>query len=107
MIALPIKPQAFCASCFSPVDESIEICSHCGTSLAQPATATETHRTEAQRSPRKIGTRPLLIVIGMWLVLLPGLVIAFFVLIEPTDARVRVSIIIGLISGPTARFSIE
>jgi len=39
----------------------------------------------------------LLIVIGMWLVLLPGLIMAFEVLIEPTDARVRTSIIIGLI----------
>lgn len=95
--AVPIEQQAFCASCFSPVDESIEICSHCGTSLAQPATAKKINRTETQRPPRKNGTQPsLLIVIGMWLVLLPGLVIAFGALIEPTDARVRTSIVIGL-----------
>jgi len=94
---MPIEEQAFCASCFSAVDESVEICSSCGAALAQSATAGPKKEIARHEGPRKNRTPPsLLIVIGMWLVLLPGLVIAFGVLIEPNDARVRISIIVGL-----------
>jgi len=89
--------QAFCASCFSPVDDSLDVCGNCGGTLtATPDPKRKTVHPEGHSRKRR--TSPsLLIVIGMWLVLLPGLVIAFEMLLEPTDARLRISVLVGLV----------
>ena len=94
-----IHDGIFCASCFSPVDEELEVCPNCEVLLSEPGPVSrkKTVCREDGTVRRRTKAPSALIVIGMWLILLPGLVIAFGVLMEPTDARVRISIAVGLV----------
>lgn len=85
--------RTFCASCFSPLDGDVDRCGNCDVALSQPATV-EPPKSTLPRSGRAPSA---LTVIGMWLVLLPGLVIAFGMLMQPVEARVRIRIIVGLV----------
>ena len=91
--------DVFCASCFSPVDDYLEACPVCGVALIGEVAGQATKRVRAEAATHRLSGRvpSLLIVIGMWLVLLPGLFIAFQMGLGPVDGRIRTRILIGLV----------
>lgn len=87
-----------CPSCFSPIEDYFDYCPNCDVPLSQFSTADplKTIRSEGEMFRRGVKGPSLLVVIGMWLIFLPGLLIAFMVLGEVGNSRIYVTAAVGI-----------
>ena len=87
-----------CPSCFSPIEEYFDYCPSCEAPLSQFSTADplKTIRSEGEMFRRGVKEPSLLVVIGMWLIFLPGLLVAFMLLAEAGNSQVYVTVGVGI-----------
>ena len=91
--------DVFCASCFSAVGDQLESCTTCGVALTAGADPRATKHVRDDRAPHRASGRvpSLMMVIGMWIILLPGLFGAFGMGMGPAEGRIRARILVGLV----------
>jgi hypothetical protein len=87
-----------CPSCFAPVEDDFDYCPNCEAPLSQFSTVDplKTIRSEGEMFRRGVRAPSILIVVGMWIIFLPGLLVAFMMLTEAGDARIPVTVAVGL-----------
>lgn len=87
-----------CPSCFFAVEEDFDYCPNCEAPLSQFSTADplKTIRSEGEMFRRGVKAPSILIVTGMWIIFLPGILVAFMMLAEAGDARIPITVAVGL-----------